>query len=185
MTAVTSPDTADREPSLTPRSLPTARSPGADGDVLGAWAEWLSTQWEWDWFFTGTFAPLTGSATHTLVGWNGSDKRFRAWVSGLPANADPWWVRAREPHQFRNATHFHALIGGVGNLRRDAAWRSWFERNGQGRVDPIRGTAECAGYVAKYVLKSGGELVFSENAKEHMRCQTPQRLPFATGRGSF
>ncbi len=143
--------------------------------MIEAYSEWLSTHWAWDWFFTGTFAPVTGSATHTVVGWSGSDRRFRDWVGGLPA-IQPYWVRAREPHQFRNATHFHALIGGVGNLRRDEAWRRWFEANGQGRVDPIKHPGEVAAYVAKYVLKAGGELVFSPNADLMMKPEYRERL---------
>lgn len=142
--------------------------PERPAQVIEAYAEWLSTRWTWDWFFTGTFAPLAGSSTHTVRGWSGSDKRFRQWVDALPA-ISPYWVRAREPHQFRNATHFHALLGGVKDLSRKEAWRSWFEANGQGRVDPIKDPSEVAAYVAKYVLKAGGELVFSANADLRMK----------------
>lgn len=136
--------------------------------VRSEWATWLSESWHWDWFFTGTFAPREGTGTHTSVGWSLSDRLYREWVTlqdeKVATGPGVYWVRAREPHQFRNASHFHALIGGVGNLSRREAWAEWFERNGQARIEPIRGSGAVALYVAKYINKTGGELVFSENA---------------------
>jgi hypothetical protein len=143
------------------------------GAVRTAWAQWLTDGWSWDWFTTHTFAPPRAGGLHTVVGWGQSDGRFREWVDGLAKDgAEPYWFRAREPHQFSNATHFHALVGGVGNLSRRDAWRSWFERNGQARVDPIRSADDVALYVAKYVLKLDGSVDFSENAGRFTRGNT-------------
>lgn len=140
----------------------------ATADVLPAWGAWLSDHWSWDWFVTLTFAPLDGetraSSTHSAVGWDLSDRRFREWVGGLAGQGtDPYWVRARERHQFNRSTHFHALVGGVGNLSRRDAWGEWFGRNGQARIEPVRGAGEAALYVAKYVVKQYGSVEFSEN----------------------
>lgn len=138
--------------------------------TLDAWGSWLADTWHWDWFHTGTFAPLDGetrkSVTHTAVGWDLSDRRFRQWVEQLQqlAGQPVYWVRARERHQFNRSTHFHSLIGGVGNLSRRDAWREWFERNGQARIEPVRGADEVARYVSKYVVKEYGSVEFSENA---------------------
>lgn len=148
------------------------------GEVQEAWGDWIAGAWRWDWFFTGTFSDPKDQGTRTTVGWSASDRYFREWVSDVeqtyhldPSGVDVrdtstglWWVRAREPHQVRDSTHFHALIGGVGNLRRDQAWRLWFERHGQCRIEPVRPGAGAALYVAKYINKAGGELVFSEDA---------------------
>jgi hypothetical protein len=48
------------------------------------------------------------------------------------------------------------------------AWGDWFGRNGQARIEPVN-TKGATYYVAKYINKSGGELVFSENAGHYGR----------------
>jgi hypothetical protein len=172
-------------PSLTGRSVP----PTPQG-VQEAWGEWIAGRWSWEWFATLTFAPLGDSrqVVHDQVGWSAGDRHYREWIDSLEqtysvsgdrmrpvSSTGLWWVRAREPHQFRNATHFHALIGGVGNLTRKEAWQLWYRKHGMARIEPIReigGPGIVGGvafYVAKYINKTGGELVFSDNAHEYMR----------------
>lgn len=137
-----------------------------------AWGEWLAEGWEWDWFSTHTFSDPKGEGTHTSVGWSLSDRRFREWADSLAQKVgmgpEVYWVRAREPHKLRASTHFHALVGGVGKLRRDEAWGEWFRRNGQARIEPVNGLG-AGYYVSKYILKAGGEIVFSDNAGAYMK----------------
>lgn len=160
------------------------------GKVLEEWAEWIAGGWRWDWFATLTFSPPDGgSLGHTTVGWSLSDRRFRTFVEHLEDEAGPgsvYWMRAREPHQFSAGTHFHALIGGVAQLRRTDAWRWWFERNGQARILPADAdpdTGEVVGnrlavcrYVVKYCLKQNGEVVFSDTMSAARRAPGRTRL---------
>jgi len=171
----------DSGPSLTSRSLPGAQV-GADGSaterggLVQEWAQWLTDGWAWDWFFTGTFGDpdeperLRG---HTSVGWATSDRRFREWADGLDArlgrSGSAYWFRARELHKHRTTTHFHALVGGVGNLSRRQAWRDWFDRNGRARIEPINSRDAVSVYVAKYVLKDEGDYQFSPSAGLYRR----------------
>ena len=180
---------ADSDPSLTSRSLP-KRPPEDAGVGLGGrrivdeWADWLTDQWTWDWFFTGTFRDFQ-SGTHTAIGWGLSDRRYAAWFARLNARAglgNAFWFRAREPHKDRSTTHFHALIGGVQNLRRSVAWEDWYRENGFARVEPITSRLDVARYVAKYVLKADGQLEFSADAglfkRERERQHGNNDVPF-------
>lgn len=139
-----------------------------------AWGEWLADGWDWEWFATLTFADPKDQGTHTSVGWALSDRLYREWIGRLDervrmaGHPGAYWVRAREPHQLRRSTHFHALVGGVGNLSRRDAWSEWFGANGQARIEPVN-TKGATYYVAKYVNKAGGELIFSDNAGLHMK----------------
>jgi hypothetical protein len=81
---------------------------------------------------------------------------------------EAYWLRAREPHQFRNATHFHALVGGVGTLSRRDAFQRWKDQNGMARIEPAANERIVA-YVTKYVLKQDGELKFSDNLERFRR----------------
>ena len=148
------------------------------GAVHAEWGGWLAREFSWDWFATLTFAPLEGAQSpgavgHDRVGWDLSDRRYREWIEQLAERVplgDVWWVRAREPHQFYESTHFHALIGGVGKLRRWDAWSEWFGRNGQARIEPVASVEAAGLYVAKYVTKRrDGEVTFSGNLGLHRR----------------
>lgn len=151
--------------------------------VKDQWGEWLSTDWTWDWWFTGTFDPRKarmGSATHVVrdvlggthaaIGWQRSQDCWDDWLStitdglGLDGLSTVYWFRGREPNPFRYGTHFHALIGGVRDANRRDAWRSWFDRNGNARIEPYDPLRGAGWYVAKYVAKELGELRFSDNA---------------------
>jgi len=165
-------------------------------EVLEAWGDWIATAASWDWFVTGTFAPPGRKGSdeparaearerargHTSVGYSLSDRRWREWIAHQEARQpmEPvYWLRAREPHQFSRSTHFHALVGGVGNLSRRDAFGDWLRENGQARIVPVArdfDTGEAVGsrlavarYVCKYVLKQQGEVVFSENAAQFFK----------------
>lgn len=180
------PSSAAPSPSLTGRSLPTARSPGDEGDQEGGAVEqlasWLSDSWEWDWFYTLTFDPIDKlrnvdgqqvirhramSATNTTLGWSRTDRYFRDWIRPIEERAprSVFWTRSREWNpNHEGGTHFHGLIGGVGTQRRDRAWSDWFYPHGNARIEPIAGVKSreaVARYVSKYVMKDQGEMLFS------------------------
>jgi hypothetical protein len=147
--------------------------------VRDAWGRWLSDSWDWDWWVTLTFDPVSidsggkfapGSATHTSVGWQRSQRSWDAWLSRIedkPAAGglrSSFWFRGREPNPNRRGTHFHALVGGVAHLSRRDAWQSWFTDHGLARIEPYNPRRGAGFYVSKYVVKELGDLRFSENA---------------------
>ena len=125
--------------------------------VRDGWIELLS-RLEWEWFATLTFREHTHPES--------AEKRFRMWVSELNRQAYGvrWakrrvmatWVRALE-YQLRGVLHFHALLRGVGEVRRLAAMDRWFALAGIARVVPVRQQEAVRAYCSKYVVK-GGEL---------------------------
>jgi len=168
------------------RSPPLAEG-DEEGGTVGKLAGWLSDGWSWDWFYTLTFEPIRALRNvapgdrpntrhqpvgpgHSLVGWSASDRYFREWVKGVEERGtldSVFWTRSREVNpNHEGGTHFHGLIGGVGTQRRDRAWREWFGAHGNARIEPIEGVRSreaVARYVSKYVMKDGGELLFSDN----------------------
>lgn len=204
LSGVTAPADADSGPPILDWPESALRSPLGMGAaltdrevVIGELAAWLGggesvhepgkvhPGWSWDWFYTLTFDPadkvrnLVGGASHTHVGWSLSDRRFREWEQGIAAQLPPgaaYWVRSRERNPDRPGTHFHGLMGGVGNLRRDRAWREWFERNGMARIVPLseaNSREAVVRYVTKYVLKDQGEMTFSPSLGLHRKETQP------------
>jgi hypothetical protein len=150
-----------------------------------AMGQWLSEGWSWDWFVTLTYDLdpsrrkfVPGSATHDVVGWGRSDKDWYRWLGDIVGKAavsegdainGPYWFRGREPNPSNRGTHFHALVGGVANVSRRNAHALWFERHGFARIEPYDPTKGAGYYVAKYVAKELGDLVFSPNLGHHVR----------------
>jgi hypothetical protein len=73
------------------------------------------------------------------------------------------WVRGREYQKWRGVPHFHALIGGVADLRRDEAWAWWFDKFGIARIEPYNRELGAGYYLCKYVTKELGDIRFSPN----------------------
>lgn len=170
--------------------------------VKAAWGRWLTDSFDWDWWVTltfdrmrtgdsdrlygdrrdgqqrtgGKFAP--GSASHTLVGWQQSSASWDRWLSTIADERardglrEPFWFRGREANPNHRGTHFHALIGGVSDLSRRDAWRSWFEAQGVARIEPYDPRRGAGWYVAKYVVKELGDLSFSPNAGQYRKLET-------------
>jgi hypothetical protein len=126
--------------------------------LVDAWVEYLS-RWTWDWFVILTFRE----AKHPEA----AEKVFRVWISKM--NRDMYgprwskhrrgvrWVRAQEL-QRRGAIHFHALLGGVSELRRLSWMDRWYElADGYARIEPPRDATAVRAYCAKYIVK-GGEI---------------------------
>ncbi|GAH96976.1 unnamed protein product, partial [marine sediment metagenome] len=108
-----------------------------------------------------------------------SDRAWYSWFNGLRVSAKakgltpslygeqaPFYFRVTEL-QDRGTLHFHALIGGVGDIRR-LLFKDFWELNGFARVeayDPARGAAS---YVAKYLNKADGHIRFSHNLTKNL-----------------
>jgi hypothetical protein len=124
----------------------------------------------WDWWATLTFRDPPESAQNTSgwtkIGWKYSGKAFDTFVRELGLRKglhDVWWVRGREYQRWRGVPHFHALIGGVGELRRLTMMDWWFDRYGIARIEPYDRSLGAGFYLCKYVTKELGDIQFSEN----------------------
>jgi hypothetical protein len=140
------------------------------GQVLkDAWGNWLTQLGDanggWDWWFTGTFRePPLDIPGWTKIGWGYSGKAWNAFIRELGLRKglhDVWWVSGREYQKWRGVPHFHGLIGGVKDLRRDELWAWWFERYGFARIEPYDRGQGAGFYLCKYVTKDLGDIQFS------------------------
>jgi hypothetical protein len=75
---------------------------------------------------------------------------------------EPTWVRGMEYQHWRGVPHFHALLSGVKDLRRDEAWQWWFKRFGMARILPYDRQLGAGFYLCKYVVKELGDIQFSD-----------------------
>jgi len=62
---------------------------------------------------------------------------------------------ALEQNPGRDGFHAHALWCDCKNKSRQHTWRSWFERYGRNRIEPVNNRDDVADYCAKYVCKEG------------------------------
>jgi hypothetical protein len=60
---------------------------------------------------------------------------------------------ALEPNPGRDGYHVHALWCDCQSKSRKEIWRTWFERYGRARIEPINSRDDVADYCAKYVTK--------------------------------
>ena len=130
-----------------------------------AWAEWLDLldkKLGWDWYVTLTFANDRKAP-------EAADKAYRLFIHKLNRavygvrytrrGEGVWWVRATEHHRYRDVIHYHALIGGVFNVRRLTWMDVWSNEMGEGwaRIQPYDRRRGARYYLAKYIAK-GGEI---------------------------
>ena len=144
-----------------------------DEELRLAWGEWMTDLGDqvggWDWYATLTFRDLPEELQRqgwTKPGWGytqGAYDRFTVFLRELRGLGDPTWVRGREYQHYRGVSHFHALIGGVADLRRDEAWAWWFKRYGIARILPYDRSLGAGFYLCKYVTKELGDIQFSDN----------------------
>ena len=122
------------------------------------WADLLE-RWPWEWFCTLTFAdPRVHPET--------ASKRFRVWIAWVNRArfGRRWyrrgqgvtWARGLEL-QRRRTIHYHALVAGVGAVRRLTMMDAWARLAGWARIRPVERQDLVRRYVAKYVAK-GGEI---------------------------
>jgi len=126
--------------------------------LRGGWVSFLGG-YRWDWLGTFTFRE---GRVHAEA----ADKLFRVFIS--KANRVKYgrrwhkkglgisWVRGLE-RQRRGTLHYHALLSGVGELRRLTYMDLWNELAGFAKIEPPRSRADVVRYVSKYVVK-GGEI---------------------------
>ncbi len=133
--------------------------------------DWLSTP-QWDWFTTHTFKA-------DYVSPKQADRSWYSWFNGLRVSAKakgltpslygeqaPFYFRVAE-YQNRGTLHYHALIGGIGDIRR-LLFKDMWELNGFARIEQYDRTRGAASYVAKYLNKDDGDIRFSHNLTRHL-----------------
>ena len=134
--------------------------------------KWLSIP-KWDWYTTHTFREEYVSPRQ-------ADEAWYSWFNGLRVSAkakgltpsiygeaSPFYFRVAE-YQNRGTLHFHALIGGVGDIRR-LLFKDLWELNGFARVEKYDSNRGAAHYVAKYLNKiEAGDIRFSHNLTKHL-----------------
>lgn len=139
-------------------------------ELKQAWGDFLTElgdrQGGWDWWATLTFRePPENDVGWTKIGWGYSGRAWDAFVANLGETKGLHaisWARGREYQRYRGVPHFHALIAGVEDLRRDEAWRWWFDRHGMARILPYDRSLGAGFYLCKYVTKELGDMEFSE-----------------------
>lgn len=123
---------------------------------------WLSLP-EWDWYTTHTFRAehvSQGAANyHWYSWWNSLCMAARA--KELPR---PFYFRCEE-RQERGTLHYHALVGGVGDIRR-LLFKDFWELNGFARVEKYEPGRGANFYVGKYLNKADGDIRWSHNLVE-------------------
>lgn len=144
-----------------------------------AFGEWLSLP-EWDWYTTHTWKQ-------NFVSPKQADKAWYSWFNGLRVSAKakdltpslygeqaPYYFRVAE-YQDRGTLHYHALIGGVGDIRR-LLFKDMWELNGFARVEAYESGRGANFYIGKYLSKEDGDIRFSHNLTQHLtkacRCDT-------------
>ena len=78
----------------------------------------------------------------------------------------PFYFRVVE-YQARGTLHYHALIGGVGDIRR-LDFKDFWEHNGFARVEKYEAGKGANFYVGKYLTKDAGDIRFSHNLTRHL-----------------
>ena len=147
--------------------------PWNDAEVLKqAWGDWLTELGDkvggWDWWATLTFRDPNNPKfpNWTQPGWSYTQKAYDSFLGHLSYenNLRPIsWVRARENQPWRGVAHFHSLIAGVKDLRRDNAWEWWFNQYGLARIEPYDRSLGAGFYLCKYVTKELGDIQFKLN----------------------
>lgn len=129
----------------------------------------------WNWYATLTFrdrTPEEVASGWTKVGWGYSHRacdEFLGALGDFKGLQDLWWFRAMEISPWRGVPHWHLLIGGVEELRRDESWDWWKSRYGLARILPYDSSLGAKYYLCKYVTKDLGDFGFSDNLKANSR----------------
>ena len=149
-------------------------SKATQADLKEAWGDFVDEVGQrkggWDWFTTLTFrdrTPEEVKAGWTKVGWAYSEKACSKFLGELRDRKgldDLWWVKCREIQYWRGVPHWHALIGGVADIRRmDMVDWWWGQGYGTARVLPYDKALGARFYLCKYVTKELGDIRFSQN----------------------
>ena len=159
-------------PSARRMTLPIENTPRSE--LLQAWGGFLtdlgdSIKGGWNWWATLTFRdPPLDVPGWTKIGWKYSETardRFTRELGLSKGLHDVSWVFGREYQPWRGVPHFHGLIAGVSDLRRDQAWSWWFNRYGFAKIEPYDRSLGAGYYLCKYVVKELGDIRFSPDFK--------------------
>lgn len=127
----------------------------------------LLIDYPWEWFVTFTFARYVHPEA--------AIRHFRKFIDAI--NKELFGRRwQNKPHggvmyavcterQSNNNPHLHAVILGVGNLRRLTKMDQWQDQStstGFARIEDIKNPRSSIAYITKYLTKDG-EIDFSEN----------------------
>lgn len=129
-----------------------------------AFGEWLSGP-EWQWYITLTFRAAD-------VSLRAADGHWQSWLNSLILTCKarglerPFYFRVTE-FQVRGAVHYHALIGGVGNIRRNLFKHLW-EINGFAKIEKYEAGKGANYYVGKYLTKASCDFRVSCNLTKHL-----------------
>jgi hypothetical protein len=126
---------------------------------------WLTESFDWDWYSTHTFAN-----ENTTRGW--ADRSWQRWLNSLILTCKaqglgrPHYVRATEHQELRagRTIHYHALVGGVGDIRR-LLFKDLWEFDGFARVEKYDPGLGAGFYLGKYLVKGDSDIRFSHNLK--------------------
>ncbi len=137
-----------------------------------AWGDFVA-RWPWEWFVTLTFTDDTHPerALKLFCLWCSKINRViygRRWNKREPFGVA--WLVAVE-YQKLGRVHLHALLAGVGDIRRLTWMDNWEELDdvaGFARIKPVENQIAASRYVSKYVAK-GGEISFSKNLRIRSR----------------
>ena len=130
--------------------------------------DWLTKNFDWDWYTTHTFSD-------GMISKHKADGAWQSWLNGLVLTCKarglprPHYVRATEHQENRDCQtiHFHALIGGIGDISR-LLFKDMWELWGIGRVVEYDPQLGAGFYVGKYMTKYDCELRFSRNLKRRL-----------------
>ncbi len=142
---------------------------------------WLTEEYSWDWYTTHTFADENisqGMANNAWQRWLNS-LVLQCKAVGLPR---PHYVRATEHQELRvgRTIHYHALVGGVGNIRR-LLFKDLWCFDGFARVVKYNPSLGAGFYLGKYLVKSDSDIRFSHNMKRKALTQVDTSLIIEEG----
>jgi hypothetical protein len=146
-------------------------SRGLEKKANKAFGEMLSVP-DWQWYVTQTFKL-------DYVSPRQADRAYYAWYNSVRVAAKalglcpsvygpgaPFYFRATE-YQDRGTLHYHALVGGVGDIRR-LSFKDLWELNGYARVEAYEAGKGANFYVGKYLTKTNADIRFSHNLTPHL-----------------
>jgi hypothetical protein len=144
---------------------------GLEKKAKRAFGEWLSEP-SWEWYTTHTFKA-------DYVSPKAADRKWYSWFNSVRigaksagispsvyGSAAPYYFRVAE-YQNRGTLHYHALVGGVGDLKR-LQFKDYWEMYGFARVEAYEPGKGANYYVGKYLTKTDGDIRFSHNLTPYL-----------------
>ncbi len=133
------------------------------GFVKQAWGDWLSENWNWEWYATLTFRDNVGVVR--------ANSLWQMWYKQLitATRRDVQYVRFTEWQRNRGIPHYHVLMLNLKHVRRLTWLDRWVDLAGWARIHKYNPNKGAAYYLTKYITKQTGEVTFSEGLREFAR----------------